>query len=92
MLAEAPIRDGAVQLHESHVAWADPDDSATASRYAAVRAALLKRFGEGFASDRDREIERANTFAQNGQLEPPVIPDDEVTTLSLYRDRPTPLG
>jgi hypothetical protein len=50
MLAQAPIRDGAVQIQESRLAVADPDDPASACRHAAVRAALLNRYGSGFRS------------------------------------------
>ena len=91
LLAEAPVREGAVQIQESRPARADPDDAATGSRHAAVRAALLRRVGEGFASERDVEIERANALARSAGLQPPGIPDDEVRSLTLHRNRPTPL-
>jgi hypothetical protein len=91
MLAEAPIRDGAVQIQESRLANAGRDDPAAGSRLAAVRAALLKSVGAGFASLRNEEIERANTLARRAGLGTPVVPDDEVRTLTLHRDRPTPL-
>jgi hypothetical protein len=81
-----------VQLGESRLARAEPDDPATASRYAAVRAALLKRVGVGFVTAREEEIVRAKTLARTAGLDAPVIPDGEVRSLTLHRDRPTPLG
>jgi hypothetical protein len=92
ILALAPIRDGAVQIEESRSAVADPADPAAASRLAAVRAALLKPYGAALASDRDEEIQRANAFAASAGVSAPRIPDDDLRTLTLYRDRPTPLG
>lgn len=92
MLAIAPIRDGAVQINESHIARTEFDDPATSSRYAAVRAALLTAYGPSFASERVKEMQRASTLAAEAGLKAPDIPDDDVTTVTLHRDRPTPLA
>lgn len=92
MLAEAPIRDGAVQIQESRLARNERDEPATACRHAAVRAALLQRLGPAFASDRDEEIERANVLAGSAGQDAPAIPDEEVRILTLHRDQPTQLG
>jgi hypothetical protein len=93
LLAEAPIRDGVVQLDESHLATAGDDDPKTSARHAVVRAALLKSHGAGFAADSESEIARAESLAQVvGLIQPPAIPDDEVQTLVLSRDGPTILG
>jgi len=91
LLAEAPIRDGEVQIDESHVARATPDEPETAARHAAVRAALLNRFGSAFLPDRGAEISRSKMFAERAGLDAPAIPDDEVRTVTLHRHKPTKL-
>jgi hypothetical protein len=92
LLAQAPIRDGAVQMDESHLVRRVDDDPATSAHHAAVRAALFGPLGSGFETEREAEITRAADLAAGAGLElPPAIPDDQVQKVTLNRKGPTPL-
>jgi hypothetical protein len=92
LLAEAPIRGGAIHIEDSHVPNASEGDPATAARHAAVRAALLTHCGAGSAALRDTEIARAATLARAASVSKfATVPDEDVRQVTLNRSGPTSL-
>lgn len=90
MLAEAPIRAGAVQMDESRLVTKHDDDPATSTYHAEVRAALLRPLGPGFEAEREAELANAAEIARVAGLDPPrAIPNDQVQKVTLHREGPT---